>query len=68
MQETKDKLANLAKTRQDAKEAIAESQRPQKHFADKSSRDVTFEASKKTVKTKGPALTEGPGTETPSRA
>lgn len=38
MQETKGKLANLAKARQDAKEAIAESLRRQKHFADKSRR------------------------------
>jgi hypothetical protein len=34
VQETKDRLANLAIARQDAKEAIAASQRRQKHFVD----------------------------------
>jgi hypothetical protein len=42
LQETKDRPPNLAKARQDAKEAIAEPQRCQKHFAGKSRRDVTF--------------------------
>jgi hypothetical protein len=61
VQETKDRLANLAKARQEVKEAIAESQRRQKHFADESRRDVTFAVGQKSLlKLKGGPQQKGP--------
>jgi hypothetical protein len=61
VQETKDRLANLAKARHDAREAIAECQRRQKHFADKSRQDVTFAVGQKVLlKLKGRPEQKGP--------
>jgi transposase InsO family protein len=61
VQPTRDRLTLLHKARQDAKEAIAESQKCQKRQADRSRRDVTIEVGQKVLlKLKGRPQQKGP--------